>query len=205
MLALVNGFLLCLGLVVSIGPQNMEILRVGLLNDRVGLLASVFVICDVILIITGALGVGSIIALNRGITVSLTLLTVMFLLFLTFQAGRRAMNESGAVIALGEQQNTRPFNMVKRGLGLSFLNPLALLETVVILGSTAAPYPANHRILFVAGALAASAIWFYGLAYSSRWFSACISKPWQRCIMECVVAVILFITACWLLQRTFGG
>ncbi|PQQ38198.1 lysine transporter [Photorhabdus luminescens] len=150
----------------------MEILWVGLLNDRVGLLASVFVICDVILIITGALGIGSIIALNRGITVALTLLTLMFLLFLTFQAGRRAMNEGGAIVSLGEQQNTRPFDMVKRGLGLSFLN---------------------------------LAIWFYGLAYSSRWFSACISKPWQRCIMECVVAVILFITACWLLQRTFGG
>ncbi|NRN26790.1 LysE/ArgO family amino acid transporter [Photorhabdus heterorhabditis] len=203
MLALINGFILCLGLVISIGPQNIEILRVGLLNDRAILLASVFVACDAILITIGALGVGSIIALNREITMVLMSFTIVFLLFLAFQAGRRSISESGAAITLSEKQNTRPFNMVKRGFVLSFLNPLALLETVVILGSTAAPYPASHRILFMVGALAASSVWFYGLAYSSRKFSAFISQPWQYRIIECIAAVTLFITACWLVQRTF--
>ncbi|CAQ84261.1 Lysine exporter protein [Photorhabdus asymbiotica] len=203
MLALINGFILCLGLVISIGPQNIEILRVGLLNDRVVLLASVFVVCDAILITIGALGVGSIIALNREITMALMSFTIVFLLFLALQAGRRSMRKSEVVITFGERQNTNASGMVKRGLVLSFLNPLALLETIVILGSTAAPYPVSHRILFVAGALAASSIWFYGLAYSSHRLSALISQPWQHRIIEAVVAVTLFITACWLLQRTF--
>lgn len=53
---LYSGFLLCIGLIVSIGPQNAEILRIGTLGRPTFLLASVFVLCDAILVTPGAWG-----------------------------------------------------------------------------------------------------------------------------------------------------
>lgn len=198
MSALYSGFLLCIGLIVSIGPQNTEILRIGTLGRPTCLLASVFVLCDAILVTFGAWGLGSLIVLNRSVMLILTIGTAVMLLMLAFRAVQRTRTSSDFDLELNSivyEGN----GLIRRGLLLSFLNPLALLETVVIIGSAAAPHQGTSKMLFIAGALGASVCWFYSLSAVARQASALVSQRWHRNMVEFVAAAVLVFCAVWLI------
>ena len=61
----ISGLMLCAGLIIAIGPQNIELLRVGLLQQKNALLlASIYVFCDLLLIFLGTLGVSQLIPMH---------------------------------------------------------------------------------------------------------------------------------------------
>ncbi len=77
--ALQSGFLLSLGLIASIGPQNAYVLRQATLGEG---RAIVFAICfatDLVLISLGVLGLGSAIAASPVLLNSFSLLGIVFL------------------------------------------------------------------------------------------------------------------------------
>lgn len=201
MLAFVNGLSLCAGLIVSIGPQNTELLRLGLLKDRAVLLATIFIACDAILIALGAIGVANLISSSRWLGLILTWCTVALLLFLAYQSIRRSMAPEPLLID-SQEKKRGSLEILRRGLALSLLNPLAILETVVIIGSTAAPYQGHHKLLFVLGALSASVIWFYGLAYGARKLASHLRNPWHARVLEGLISCVLLAMACWLAFRS---
>ena len=201
--ACVNGLFLCAGLIISIGPQNTELLREGLLGTKALALATVFLICDVALVSLGALGVGSLVAVNNQVAIGLSLLTIVFLLYLSAGALRRSQAMVSISVGPCASEQRPVIKTIQRGLVLSFLNPLAVLETVVIIGSTASGYPLKERLAFMAGALCASAIWFYGVALAARRLARVLSLERHQRNIDRLAATILACTAVWLARRTF--
>ena len=59
--ALLSGFALCLGLILSIGAQNAVVLRQGLRREHVGLVVLVCVVSDAILQTIGVAGVATLV------------------------------------------------------------------------------------------------------------------------------------------------
>jgi len=57
-----NGFLISIGLVVAIGPQNIYVLRKGLVGRHVIAVSSACFLADSALIVLGAAGFGTIVA-----------------------------------------------------------------------------------------------------------------------------------------------
>lgn len=66
-------------------------------------------------------------------------------------------------------------------LGFSLLNPHAIIDTLVIVGSGSSQYP-DHKLAFLAGVISASMIWFSSLTMTTRYFSNLLTqnKVWQK-------------------------
>jgi L-lysine exporter family protein LysE/ArgO len=89
-------------------------------------------------------------------------------------------------------------------LAISLLNPHVYLDTVVLLGSVASQYAAGTRTWFALGAMAASTIWFFGLAYGARLLEPLFAKPVAWRILDAVIAGIMWWIAASLVLGQLG-
>lgn len=75
-------------------------------------------------------------------------------------------------------------------LALTWLNPHVYLDTVFLLGTVANTH-GDQRWLFAAGAMAASFLWFFGLAFGARLLGRWLSTPRAWRILDAVIAVVM--------------
>lgn len=75
-------------------------------------------------------------------------------------------------------------------LALTWLNPHVYLDTVFLLGTVANTHGAQ-RWLFAAGAMVASFLWFFGLAFGARLLGRWLSTPRAWRIVDAVIAVVM--------------
>jgi L-lysine exporter family protein LysE/ArgO len=84
----------------------------------------------------------------------------------------------------------RPRAVIGKAIGVSLLNPHAILDTVGIIGAAIAAQTADARFAFAGGAATASWIWFLaiggGAAIVRRWLT-----PRVRALIDRISGVIL--------------
>ena len=156
-------------------------LRQGLAREHVGLVVAICALSDVVLIIAGVAGIGTIVeqrALGdrRG---ALARRRVPDLVRRELAAPR----PQGRVAARRRPGRTgsRRRGVAVRALALTWLNPHVYLDTVLLLGSIANHEGPVGRWWFAAGACVASVLWFCGLGYGARRASRLLARPraWQ--------------------------
>ena len=171
-LALAQGFMLCAGLIIAIGPQNLFILQQGLRGRHLFLTALLCTLFDLLLIGLGVGGVGSALAADTRILTVTTLGGATFL----FGYGMRALHVAWLTpaVADGDSRQGRGAGAalsvkgtILATLSFSFLNPAAYLDTILMIGTTSSHYPFDERLFFGAGAVLASALWFFTLTYGA--------------------------------------
>lgn len=165
MTAYLSGLMLSLALIVPIGPQNIVVLNQGLVvGFPRSLFAVVFAgICDTLLIVVGAVGVGALLTGVPALRSAFLAVGAVFLLFLTWSAFRRSATEAPAV---GDDGPLR--HVAMKIAGASLLNPHAILDTVVVIGSAIAAQRDDVRMSFAGGTLSASWLWFAFLVVAAN-------------------------------------
>lgn len=88
-------------------------------------------------------------------------------------------------------------------LALTWLNPHVYLDTVFLLGTVANAH-GEERWLFAAGAMAASVVWFFGLAFGARLLGRWLSTPRAWRILDAVIAVVMVALGVSLVLPTAG-
>ena len=90
-------------------------------------------------------------------------------------------------------------------LTLTFLNPHVWLDTVILVGSLAAPYSGAGRLAYTLGAITASFAWFFGLGYGARVLTPLFAKPVAWRILDAIIALVMVSIAVklgfWLASR----
>ena len=194
--ALLTGFTLSLSLIVAIGAQNAFVLRQGLRREHVGVVVAVCAGLDVALMAAGVFGLGALVQSSpRALTV-IAWAGAAALAFYGLQALRRAL-VPGRLIASGAGQGA-PRAQV---LAISLLNPHVYLDTVVLVGAVGAGQPAALRPVFLAGAGAASALWFAALGYGARLLTPLFARPAAWRVLDLAVAALMFGIAWQMLAR----
>lgn len=96
----------------------------------------------------------------------------------------------------GVATSTRPALMpvVLTCLALTWLNPHVYLDTVVLLGSVGATF-GEQRWIFAAGAMLASVVWFFSLAYGARLLGRVLATPRAWRILDGIIAVVMLAIA----------
>ncbi len=189
-----EGFFLGAGLIIAIGAQNAFILRQGLRGKHVFILATICFISDALLITAGALGVGSLVAANPEVTKIAAIGGGGFLIIYGILSFKSAFKAEALTISDNDKDIslTKAISVV---LALTFLNPHVYLDTVVLMGSISGRYLGNERLLFVIGAVIASAIWFYGLGYGARILRPIFAKKIAWRILDILIGVIMWMIA----------
>ena len=78
---------------------------------------------------------------------------------------------------------------------VSLLNPVAWIDTVLVLGTIIGSRPDQSRVPFASGAVTASFVWFLGLTYGVRVCKVLFERDIAWRILDGTVALIMLSTA----------
>ena len=173
------GLLTGLSLIVAIGAQNAFVLRQGLAREHVAPVVVICAVSDLVLILAGVAGIGTIIRQAGWVIEVVRWLGVAFLAWYGVTSLLRARRTSGLSAAAPETMSRR--SAVVRAIALTWLNPHVYLDTVLLVGSIANTHGHTGRWWFAAGATLASVLWFSGLGFGARFASPLLALPraWQ--------------------------
>lgn len=202
-----QGFALSLGLIVAIGAQNVFVLTQGARGRRPWLVAGVCTACDGLLIAAGVGGVGS---LAAGAPLASGLLSLGGAGFLAVY-GCRALRNALRGESLGLEDDASPPGLrgiLLTALGVSLLNPHALLDTVVLIGGLSSRLDQAGRLGFGLGAVLASACWFFSLSLGGRLLAPVLRSPKAWRVLDALVCLTMWALAAGLVGgwlKEWGG
>lgn len=202
----IAGLGLGFSLIIAIGAQNLFVLRQGLRREHVFVVAAICAASDALLIGLGVSGVGFVLQAVPWLVDAVRWAGAAFLVTYGVLAARRAWRPSDRALEIDEPASaasdsprggsvatasrTRLLPVVLTCLALTWLNPHVYLDTVFLLGTVANTH-GDQRWLFAAGAMAASVIWFFGLAFGARYLGRWLSTPRAWRILDAVIAVVM--------------
>lgn len=186
-----------MSLIIAIGAQNAYVLRQGLAREHVGLVVAICAVSDVVLIVAGVAGIGTIIEKAPWALEVVRWFGVAFLgwygVSSLMRARRTESLRAGAVVPASRGA------VAGKAVALTWLNPHVYLDTVLLLGSIANQQPADDpgsgRWWFAVGACAGSVLWFSGLGYGARRASGWLASPraWQ--VLDVVIGLTMLTIA----------
>ncbi len=198
-----NGLALSLGLIVAIGAQNAFVLRQGLRREHVGIIVLFCALADAALIALGVMGMAAVIGERPLLAQVLAWAGAAFLLYYGVRAMRRALQEHRLDGAQPGQGLSRTAAMAQAA-AFTLLNPHVYLDTVMLVGSIGAQQPAAQQGWFIAGASAASALWFSLLGFGARWAAPWFSKPQAWKLLDALIAATMFVLSALLVRLALG-
>lgn len=168
-----DGFILNLSLVISIGIQNIFVIKQGLKREYVGLTVFIVSLCDAILISLAVLGVGQFLADHPWCKLLLTLGGIVFLSVYGMKSMYNAYNQKNNPVDIADDRKTKisAKYVIMSAIGFSLINPQAMVDFLVIIGSVSAQYPWGLAMFLGAGAISASCLWFIVIAYGAQLFT----------------------------------
>jgi L-lysine exporter family protein LysE/ArgO len=191
--AFVPGLLTGLSLIIVIGAQNAYVLRQGLRREHVGVVVAICAVSDILLILAGIAGIGTVVERAPAAIDAVRWLGVAFLTTYGVLSLWRARTPDALHAAAAEP--TSPSSVALRAGALTWLNPHVYLDTLLLLGGIAATYGSSGRWWFGAGAGLGSLLWFMGLGYGARRLHGVLSSPraWQA--LEVVMGLTMLAIA----------
>lgn len=168
-----------LTLIIAIGAQNAFVLRQGLAREHVLPVVLICAISDLLLIVAGVAGIGTIIRQAGWVIEVVRWFGVAFLTWYGLSSLRSARRTSGLNAAAPEPLSRR--SAILRITALTWLNPHVYLDTVLLVGSIANTHGHVGRWWFAVGASLGSLLWFFCLGYGARVLSPLLARPraWQ--------------------------
>ena len=201
--AFLSGFILGFSLILAIGSQNSFVLRQGLMNRHVFIVALFCSLSDALLIGIGVVGIS--LFLNNYIDLVSDWLFGISAIWL---AGYGILRLRDAVIGksvlIAENSSVNGLVSTLSFLSvLTFANPHVYLDTVVLIGSVSQQFPDNTKLAYVLGASIASFVFFFSLAYGAKLLSPIMQKPIAWRILDSFIAFVMFSLAIKMLHS--GG
>jgi L-lysine exporter family protein LysE/ArgO len=189
MTAIIAGFSLGLSLILAIGAQNAFVLKQGLKQEHVFLTCFICALSDAILIAAGVLGFGALVQAypeieriaRYGGAAFLTLYGLKS--FYTALRTNHALTEEGA-------STTSALQVALTCLAFTWLNPHVYLDTVVLLGAISIQY-AEQQLLFGAGAVCASFVFFFSLGFGAKLLKPIFAEPRAWRILDFIIGLIM--------------
>lgn len=197
--ALASGFLLSAALIIAIGAQNLFVLRQGLRREHVGAVVLFCGAADALLIFAGVAGIGAFLAAVPGFTRLLALAGAGFLAWYGVRALRRMASPDAMIVTTAG--GTTLARALMATAGFTLLNPHVYLDTVLLMGAAGSAQPEPFRPFFVAGAAAASFVWFAALGYGARLLRPLFARPAAWRVLDAGVGIVMLGLAATLLPR----
>jgi len=193
--SIIEGFAMGAGLIIAIGAQNAFVLKQGIKGEHRMVIAWICALSDAILITLGIAGMGFIFSSYPLVTKTVSLAGAGYLSWFSFKCFRSAVKGESLDIN-GEVKNPIPMkNAVITTLALTFLNPHVYLDTVVMLGGFGAARSPEIRPFFGLGAVSASFVWFFTLAFSGKLMAPLFKKKRSWKILDTIIGLLMIYIA----------
>ena len=188
-----EGFALSIGLILALGPQNVFVMRQGLMRSHVFAVCLACSVFDALLITAGVLGVGSILAGIEGAEFMIAIGASIFLISYGLLRIKSAMSPVGMSTEGEGESDIAP--TIAAAAAFTFLNPHVYVDTLLLIGGTSSRYLGDERVAFGIGAATASFVFFFSLGYGARSLSEVLNKPKAWKYIDLSIACIMFVIA----------
>lgn len=187
----IEGFLLQAGLILGLGAQNLFVLDMGMRRQHHLLIATICIVCDVLLIALGVLGAAAIFLAIPILKKVFGVLGVGFLAFYALLKLKEAIFFSPQKIHSAHKVFSRK-KAIMAALAFTLLNPHVYLDTVILIGGYATKHrEISARAFFGAGAGFFSLLWFYGLVILSAMLAPLLKSERAMRILSLMAGIVL--------------
>ncbi|NJH83072.1 LysE/ArgO family amino acid transporter [Staphylococcus agnetis] len=163
--AVLHGILLALGLILPLGAQNVFVFNQGANHKNWVRTLPVIVtagLCDTLLILLAVLSVSLVLMSLPTLQLVIYIIGFIFLLYMAWSLWR----EKPASIEKQTQMSAK--KQIGFALSVSLLNPHAIMDTIGVIGTSAALYTGSEKVIFTLATITVSWVWFITLALLGR-------------------------------------
>lgn len=203
--AFANGLFMSLVLIVAIGAQNAYVLRQGLRREHVGAVVLFCAASDAVLIGAGVAGMAQVLQGRPMLATVLAGLGAAFLCAYGLRALWRSRQPAALQATAQGASSLSRAAVVAQAAGFTLLNPHVYLDTVLLVGSAGAQYAGMLKVWFVAGASAASVLWFTSLGFGARLLAPVFARPRAWRMLDALVGGTMLVLAAMLARRALTG
>ena len=197
LLSFTRGAVLSGSLFAAIGAQTAFVLRIGLQRRHVFAAVLVCALCDALLVCCGVAGAGITLERLPWLMTAITIGGAVYLVIFGITALRRAVRgTSGLQLEAGTQ--TPLDRVILTAMAFTLLNPQVYVDTLVLIGGIGAREP--RRLVFAAGAMSASFVWYFSLGYGARLLTPLFARPRAWHLLDTGIGVLVLAIAASLLR-----
>lgn len=204
LLPFIQGLALEIGLIIAVGPKDAYVIRQSLVGRHLGVMLAICVGSDVVLIALGMLGIGSLVSRSTWLMIATLVGGSLYMAWHGAVALRAAILET-SMPDLGTSQAGSLPEVARATAVLSFLNPLAILDSAVLIGAVGGTRPAEERLAFALGAASASLLWFVVLIGGCRVVAPLFRRAGMWRALDAVIAAIMFVMAASTIHSAFSA
>ncbi|WP_417269983.1 LysE/ArgO family amino acid transporter [Celeribacter sp.] len=193
MQAILAGFFTGLSLILAIGAQNAFVLRQGLKRSHVFAVALTCALSDAILISVGVFASAKV---SNAFPLALPIMRWGGVAFLVVYGARAALSayRGGGHLDPADGKAQSLAAAVITCLALTWLNPHVYLDTVVLIGAISADFGPD-RGDFAIGAVMASFVFFFTLAYGARLLAPVFAREVSWRVLDGLIALVMWAIA----------
>ncbi|MTI80802.1 MAG: amino acid transporter [Firmicutes bacterium] len=165
-MAFLHGFILALGLILPLGPQNTLIFNQGAVQPKFLNALPVVIaagICDTLLILLAVSGVSVVIFKFSAVTYLVLVVGIIFLIYmgiLTWKSTSAETNHFNNVFTIKKQ--------ILFASSVSIFNPHAVMDIIGVIGISSLQYSGIDKIVFTSATILVSFAWFFFLVLLGR-------------------------------------
>ena len=191
--AFLHGIVLALGLIVPLGVQNIFIFNQGAKQPKFSkALPSIIAasICDTILICIAVLGISLLILEISWLKLSIFIVGFISLVYMGYNTWSQP--------PLDLTINSGAFSAKKQilfAVSVSILNPHAIMDTMIVIGTSALKHKGIAQIIFTLTCILISWIWFFSLAVAGYNIKKLNKSGTILTIINKVTAIIIWAIA----------
>lgn len=189
--SIVEGFAMGGGLIIAIGAQNAFVLKQGIKGEHRMVIALICAFSDAFLIVIGIAGMGFVFSSHPLITKIIAIAGSAYLAWFSFKCFHSAVKGESMDINCEIYGSISLKNAVVTTLALTFLNPHVYLDTVVMLGGFGAARSVEIRPFFGLGAVTASVVWFFALAFSGKFIAPFFKKQSSWRVLDTAIGLLM--------------
>ncbi|AFB21023.1 LysE/ArgO family amino acid transporter [Rickettsia canadensis] len=194
--AFLHGIVLALGLIVPLGVQNIFIFNQGAKQPKFSkVLPSIIAasICDTILICMAVLGISLLILEIPWLKLFIFIVGFIFLIYIVYNTWNQ--------LPIDLTTNSQAFSTKKQilfAISVSILNPHAIMDTIVIIGTSALKYNGSAKIIFTLTCILISWIWFFSLAVAGYNIRKLNKSSTILMMINKIAAIIIWVVAVYI-------
>jgi L-lysine exporter family protein LysE/ArgO len=189
------GLTLGFGLIISMGPQNIFLIRQGIKKEYAYLSALICSLCDMLLILISTLSVSQLIIAYPTVKMLLMIFGALFLIGYGAKSVYSGIKQfrNPSVVEMHTHSTSRSLiRLLITAISFSLLNPQAIIDTMIMIGGVVSQYPEEDQLVFIIGVIAASFLWFNGLATLSAFCAHILKNGKAWACLEVVSGLVMF-------------
>ena len=175
----------------AIGAQGTFVLRQGILGRHITPIIIFCILSDALMIGLGVVGLGALLDAAPWFIEVFRYVGAAFLAWFGYESAKRVFIPHAVVVEEGTEDAQSLKAALLTTAAVTYLNPLAWLDTTIFLGSLANTQGDPGRWWYYLGCCCGSIIWFLGLGYGSRLLRPLFARPSAWRVLDGATALLM--------------